>query len=163
MLRDALTRLDGLGTWPCDEINYIWRHGNRGYPNDAIPAAHATVEVRDFINNSFGRVRRQTDCSAVVEKTCANSLRVPFVHRVMPHARFLYIYRDGIDAAVSARSRWKAPLDVRYVARKARFLPPSDAPYYASRYFKARVKRLTSSERRLGTWGPRPLRWTLGC
>ena len=28
MLRDVLVKLPGVGTWPCDEINYIWRHGN---------------------------------------------------------------------------------------------------------------------------------------
>ena len=29
MLRDALCVLPGFDTWPCDEGNYIWRHGNR--------------------------------------------------------------------------------------------------------------------------------------
>ena len=32
MLRDVLTSLDGVDTWPCDEINYIWRHGNIRWP-----------------------------------------------------------------------------------------------------------------------------------
>jgi hypothetical protein len=27
MLRDVLTLLPGVATWPCDEINYTWRHG----------------------------------------------------------------------------------------------------------------------------------------
>ena len=34
MLRDALTALPDCGTWPCDEINYVWRHGNVGFPSD---------------------------------------------------------------------------------------------------------------------------------
>ena len=42
MLRDVLTSFDGIGTWPCDEINYIWRHGNVRYPSDEIPADRAT-------------------------------------------------------------------------------------------------------------------------
>ena len=32
MLRDVLTSLPGFATWPCDEINLIWRHGNRDLP-----------------------------------------------------------------------------------------------------------------------------------
>ena len=24
MLRDILTNFEGIETWPCDEINYIW-------------------------------------------------------------------------------------------------------------------------------------------
>ena len=42
MLRDVLTALDGIGTWPCDEINYIWRHGNVRYPSDELPRENAT-------------------------------------------------------------------------------------------------------------------------
>ena len=34
MLRDVLCNLDGVGSWPCDEINYIWRHGNVKNPSD---------------------------------------------------------------------------------------------------------------------------------
>ena len=26
MLRDLLAQLPQFSTWPCDEINYIWRH-----------------------------------------------------------------------------------------------------------------------------------------
>ena len=36
-LRDSLTNIPGYYTWNCDEINYIWRYGNRDYPNDNLP------------------------------------------------------------------------------------------------------------------------------
>ena len=41
ILRDVLTSFDGICTWPCDEINYIWRHGNAKYPSDELLAANA--------------------------------------------------------------------------------------------------------------------------
>jgi hypothetical protein len=155
MLRDVLTSLDGVRTWPCDEINYVWRHGNRDYPNDEIPADRATAAVQSYVQKSFRWVRRHDPQTMVVEKTCANSLRVPFVHRVLPEARLLYIHRDGIDAAVSARSRWTASLDLPYLLRKARFVPKGDLPYYASRYLRSRLDRRHTAERRVGSWGPR--------
>ena len=36
MLRDVLTALPGFETWPCDEINLAWRHGNRALPSDEL-------------------------------------------------------------------------------------------------------------------------------
>src|SRR5690606_26601174 len=67
----------------------------------------------------------------------------------------LFLVRDGRDVVASALKRWKAPLDIAYIARKARFVPPSDLPYYAVRYLRHRLHRQFSGEQRLGSWGPR--------
>jgi len=155
MLRDVLTALDGVATWPCDEINYIWRHGNLRYPSDALPAERATPEVRAYVERQFEWVARHYESDVIVEKTCANSLRVPFVDQLMPNARYLFIRRDGVDAVGSAMSRWKAPLDIGYLAEKARFVPAMDLPYYGGRYIWSRLYRLFSSEQRVAFWGPR--------
>ena len=155
MLRDMLTQLPGFGTWPCDEINYIWRHGNRAFPTDEFSVEMARPEVVQYIRRAFDRLAARENLGHVVEKTCANSLRVGFVHRVVPEARFIHIVRDGRDVAASAAQRWTAPLDVPYLLRKARFVPPSDLPYYGGRYLLNRVARLRSSEKKLATWGPR--------
>jgi len=91
----------------------------------------------------------------VVEKTCANSLRVPFVDAILPEAKYIFIYRDGVDAVGSAIKRWKAKLDIPYLLRKARYVPVSDLPYYGFRYFGNRLYRLFSNEERLALWGPK--------
>jgi hypothetical protein len=91
----------------------------------------------------------------IVEKTCANSLRIGFVDEILPEAKFVFLVRDGRDVVASALKRWQAPLDLPYLYKKARYVPISDFPYYASRYFGNRVFRLFSRERRLATWGPR--------
>ena len=154
MLRDVLCSLEGVATWPCDEINYIWRHGNLRYPSDELPPERATEPVRRYIRRQFDWVARRYGVETVVEKTCANSLRVPFVDAVVPEAKYLFIRRDGLDAVGSAMDRWTAPLDIPYLARKARFVPAMDLPYYAGRYFWSRVYRLFSREQRLAFWGP---------
>jgi len=79
---------------------------------------------------------------------------VPFVDRVVPDARYLLIYRDGFDTVGSAMKRWRAELDIPYLARKARFVPPGDLPYYIVRYFWNRIHRILSREERLAFWGP---------
>ncbi|BAZ94544.1 uncharacterized protein FOKN1_2167 [Thiohalobacter thiocyanaticus] len=154
MLRDVLSRLEGVATWPCDEINYIWRHGNVRYPSDELPIEAAGESVRSYIRRQFNWVARRYRAHTVVEKTCANSVRVPFVDAVIPNARYLFIRRDGLDAVGSAMKRWTAKLDIPYLMRKARFVPLSDLPYYSGRYLWNRLYRLLSREERLAFWGP---------
>ncbi|WP_240031490.1 sulfotransferase [Guyparkeria sp. SCN-R1] len=154
MLRDVLADLEGVATWPCDEINYIWRHSNVREPTDEFPADLAAPRAADYIRKQFDWVSRRYGAHTVVEKTCANSLRVPFVDAVVPEAKYIFIYRDGLDVVGSAVKRWKAELDIPYLARKARFVPLSDLPFYASRYLWNRVYRVISREERLAFWGP---------
>ncbi len=155
MLRDALLCAPGVATWPCDEINYLWRHFHASHPNDEFRPEQATPRVVSYLRRAFARQARRTEARWLVEKTCANSLRVDFVRAVFPEAKFLLLARDGRDVVASALKRWQAPLDMRYIARKARFVPPSDLPYYAVRYLRHRLHRQFSGKERLGSWGPR--------
>lgn len=154
MLRDLLVELPGVGTWPCDEINYIWRHGNVRFPSDAFPPQMATPPVKAYIKGHFDRYAQRHGLNILVEKTCANSLRVGFVDEVIPDAKYIFIVRDGLDAVGSALIRWKAELDIPYLMKKMRYVPASDLPYYALRYFGNRLYRGFSGEKRLAVWGP---------
>lgn len=155
MLRDTLTSFPQFGTWPCDEINYIWRYGNAQHPNDELQPQHVTNKTKKYIQNTFQSIAKQQQTPYVVEKTCANSLRVPFVDTIFPKAKYIFITRDGRDVVASAMQRWSAKLDIPYILKKARYVPFADLPYYASRYLGNRVYRLFSNEERLAFWGPR--------
>lgn len=154
MLRDMLAELPGVGTWPCDEINYIWRHGNVRHPSDEFSPVMARARVNSYIRGQFDKLANTRKLDTVIEKTCANSLRVAFVDKIFPEAKYVFIVRDGMDAVGSALERWTADLDFRYILQKARYVPLSDLPYYAMRYFYHRVHRLTSKDNRLALWGP---------
>jgi hypothetical protein len=157
MLRDVLTSIPGVATWPCDEINAIWRHGNRAFPSDELTSDLARPDVVAYIRRRFEAIRRD-ETPFVVEKTCANSLRTSFVRRVLPDAKYVLITRDGIDAAASAMARWNAPFDLRYTAAKARYVPWSDVLPYGAAFVAARLRRRAhdSSGQVTGWWGPRP-------
>jgi len=154
MLRDILCRFEGVATWPCDEINYIWRYNNADYASDEIPSDLASSKVKKYILNKFDWVAKTYNAHTVIEKTCANSLRVPFVSQVVPDAKYIFIYRDGLDVVGSAKLRWKAKLDIPYILKKVRFVPLLDIPYYALRYFGNHIYRFFSKEKRLAFWGP---------
>lgn len=154
MLRDVLCELQGVDTWPCDEINYIWRHGNVRENTDEFGDVLARPNIKSFIRGEFNDLAKKTKSKVLVEKTCANSLRIPFVDAVLPEAKYIFIYRDGVDVVGSAKKRWKAKLDIPYILRKVRYVPLSDLPYYALRYFWNRLYKLISRSERLSFWGP---------
>lgn len=155
MLRDAICTHPDAATWPCDEINYIWRHGHRSHPTDEFPITFATPELARFVRRAFNGISRKFDTPNVVEKTCANSLRVAFIHALLPDARFVFIFRDGAAAARSASLRWRARYDFSYLAAKARYVPITDVPYYGARFVRDRIHRLLGHEQRAAYWGPR--------
>ena len=68
LLRDLLTQLPGYGTWPCDEINYIWRHGN---------ATHPRQPVHRFDQSATHRV--STGCHLRLHRTSKDSHH-PWLH-----------------------------------------------------------------------------------
>jgi hypothetical protein len=158
-LRDMLTRLPEFETWKCDEINPIWRHGNLSWPNDEIPAANASPRVRRFIRGEFKRIWHQTaHPDFIVEKTCANALRVPFVDAVLPEAKYLHIVRSGVDVVASARKRWQGNLELPslpYFAAKARYTPIADLPFYGWSFLRSRLGLMQGKTRHLSVWGPR--------
>jgi len=155
MLRDVLCDLKGIGTWPCDEINYIWRHGNVNEETEEFSKDLATDQVKDYIRNEFDDFAKKENLDVLIEKTCANSYRIAFVDEIIPEAKYIYIYRDGIDATGSALVRWKAKLDIPYLLKKVKYVPVSDLPYYAIRYLGSHIYRIFSKEERLSFWGPK--------
>ena len=154
MLRNMLVKLEGVETWPCDEINYIWKHGNKNHESDEFVSEMATPTVKKFINNEFDKFACSSNADIVVEKTCASSMRVGFVDEVLPDAKYIFIVRDGFDTVASAKIRWKAELDIPYLIKKVRFVPFVDLPYYATRYISSHIYRLFSKDKRVSFWGP---------
>lgn len=157
MLRDALTAVPGFASWPCDEINAIWRHGNADWPDDALPASRATARVRGFIRGRFvARWKRAGRPDFLVEKTCANCLRIPFVDAVLPEAVFIHIHRNRADVVASAVRRWSGGFEgslAPYLLAKARQTPVADLPRATWRFFRSRTRH-PGAPRRLAWWGP---------
>jgi hypothetical protein len=159
ILRDALCSLPDAGTWPCDEINNIWRHGNTLIAHDEFGRQHARPRVRHYVRRQFEKRAASGPYPFVVEKTCANSLRVGFVDEVLPTAKFIHLVRDGRDAAASALRWWRGDYSLgknrSYIAAKLRHVPPTDLPLYAARLTRNMAHRRMSREQRAAHWGPR--------
>lgn len=158
ILRDTLCNIDGFATWDCDEINPIWRHGNINALHDEFNPDMATPSVKKFIRNAFRKQwLRSGKPKYMVEKTCANSLRVPFIAAIFPEAQFLFIVRDGVDVLASAKKRWRGEMEVQswpYYWAKIRYTPILDLPIYGMRFIKARAQMLLGNKTHMAFWGP---------
>ena len=147
-----MCRLPGFATWPCDELNPLWRTGNTGYPSDAIPISQLSPRIEHRIRSAFDRQARSHQCDVLVEKTCANCLRPQFVRKCFPNAKFLQIVRNVVDTTSSTVGRWNAPSDYRYLLQKARFVPLRDLPRTVARAAIRRICRGGAPQAR--PWGP---------
>ena len=159
MLRDVICSLDDFATWPCDEIQAIWRHGNLSIDHDALPPERASAKVCRFIRGRFVDFwEKAGKPEYVVEKTCANTLRLPFVNKVLPEAKYIHIVRDGESVVPSAAKRWRGELEfpgLPYFFAKVRYVPVLDLPIFLYRFVSARIEKMLGGNGRLKTWGPR--------
>lgn len=129
-LRDALASSPEAAVVPYD-VNFIWRSGNEGAPHDALAPELCTPSVSQVIRERLRQVAGVSgrEPRRIVEKTVSNTLRVPFVARVLPDADFVHIVRDGRPVVESSIRQWQAPTDWRHVLRKARSFPLANYRY----------------------------------
>ena len=77
---------------------------NNGWHSEAASAEHARPEHRDA---AFRFFFQRLGAGQVLDKTCINTLRVPYLHKLFPKARFVFIHRDGRDNISSMMDGWR--------------------------------------------------------
>ena len=68
---------------------------------DALSAARGAKTYADFVSRLYDLTARQAGKTMSGEKTPDYCRRMPQLHRLFPHAKFLHIIRDGRDVALS--------------------------------------------------------------
>ena len=53
MLRDIITSIPDFDTWDCDEINPIWRYGNKSFETDVLLPSSANTKVKKYIRGEL--------------------------------------------------------------------------------------------------------------
>ena len=92
ILRDILSSHSKINTWDCDEINLIWKYGNRENPYDDLDRNDLSDKSYNFIKKSFDKIYIKDQCiDYVLEKTCANTLRLKYIDEIFPEAKFFCI------------------------------------------------------------------------
>jgi hypothetical protein len=81
----------------------LWGPAHNQWASEAAGAADARPEHADAAQRYFFQ---RLGAGRVVDKTCINVMRVPYLHRLFPEARFVYIHRDGRDNVSSLIDGW---------------------------------------------------------
>ena len=153
ILRDSISEFSGVATWPCDEINFIWKHGNISFPHDELHPEQLTSSIKHFIRKQFEKIHEKHGCKIVLEKTCANTIRLDYVDQVLPDAKYISILRDGRDAIESIIKCWKNPVNTpSYYFEKFLNVPPQDRLRVV--WVTLRKRFYFKKNRAWRSWGP---------
>lgn len=134
-------------------LEEIWSYGQDDIEHEAYSVDSLTSEKRNFIQQEFAE---QIDQKKIfIEKNVRNSLRIPYVRKVFPDARFIHIIREPRDVVTSLMKRWKNPIDWRYyLSSKAFELSLSEIVQYSLRLGGKFLKRLIQGNKHVDIWGP---------
>jgi len=151
-LRDTLGVSEGFAAIPFD-INFVWRRGNEAFPHDELGEEHCPEEIARRLRREVAAKGRRVDRDAgtVIEKSVSNALRVPFVRRAFPEARYVFLVRDGKSVVESSARVWNETPPAGYRLRKLRFVGLSEWPYLL--WYLANLRG--RGERGNPVWGPR--------
>lgn len=141
------------------EPRLTWRYGNDA-KSDMLRPSDARSEVRAWIRTAFATRVHAEGKVRLVEKTPSNSLRMGFVDRIFPDAKFVHILRNGQEAALSIAEYWDKHSDLRTGISRRRWklrvgeLQWKRTPYY----FREVMRRALPSQLQPITgkpiWGP---------
>jgi len=81
----------------------LWGPHHNNWESEAAGADSARPEHREAALRYFFQ---RLGAGRVLDKTCINAMRVPYLHRLFPEARFVYIHRDGRDNVSSLMDGW---------------------------------------------------------
>jgi hypothetical protein len=99
-----------ISTWV--EPYYVWDHHFRTAPYDERTADDASDEVQSWIRGAFSKYRKKLKADIVADKSPRLCLKIPFVRKVFPDARYIFIARDGRDTVLSMWRQWQKKKEI---------------------------------------------------
>ncbi len=145
------------------EPRLTWRYGN-DHRSDMLRARDARDEVVTHIRSAFSKQVLAEGKQRLVEKTPSNALRLDFVDRVFPDAKFVHIMRHGMDSALSIQEHWRGfskgvrprgQMKKGTIRQRLREIRWRQAPYYVKEIIRRVSPKLLSGVTGPAVWGPR--------
>jgi hypothetical protein len=137
------------------EPRTLWLYADPGRRHDEFDEDDASQKVKDYIRSRFLKYQTRHDNRRIMEKTPANILKVPYVHAVFPEATYLYITRNPFSYISSMELKWQRTKTLKGLRRTLEDTPPSQLPYYASRFAEHFVLHKVLKKKYISIYGPR--------
>jgi hypothetical protein len=104
ILGELLDKHQHISQWY--EPYFVWDHFFRTAPDDERTAEDVLPEVRKQILSRFSNFKKEKKCLVLIDKSPRNSLKIPFILKLFPQAKFIHLLRDGRDATLSINKEW---------------------------------------------------------
>jgi hypothetical protein len=104
ILGELLDKHHHISQWY--EPYFVWDHFFRKAPDDERTEVDASPEVRKWIYRNFARYKTRKKCSVLIDKSPRNSLKIQFILKIFPQAKFIHLLRDGRDVTLSINKEW---------------------------------------------------------
>jgi len=140
-----------------EEPRLTWRLGN-DRKSDMLRPSDARPPVRAGIRKAFAEMVRAAGRTRLLEKTPSNSLRLGFVDRIFPDARYVHIIRNGLDSVLSIRRYWldhAGGLRTTKLSQRAKEINWRQAPHYAAELARRIAPASLAPVLGYRVWGPR--------
>ena len=121
ILRDSLSEYSGEAKVPYD-INFIWKWGNHHLEHDELGEDNYNLEFHNKIDRYLTGYQGSRH-KFLIEKTVSNTIRVPFLLKHYPNAKFIFLYREPQDVIESVYREWHKSRKLSYVLNKIRHIP----------------------------------------
>jgi len=105
ILGEILDKHNEISQWY--EPYFVWDRSFRNCPDDERTAEEATPRIVKQVCKDFLRYKKMTGSKIIVDKSPRNSLKIPFIMKIFPQARFIHILRDGRDVTLSINKKWR--------------------------------------------------------
>ena len=174
ILGELLDRHPDLKVWY--EPYFVWDMHLPLSETDARTEAQAEPSVVRYLQREFEIFERKGGGRTIVEKSPDACFRIPFIHAVFPDARWVHIFRDGRDVALSIHEQWRLRAEqvqgrkfLRHIKTVVQYL--GEQTYWRNRFQRVwyeltasrslRPSRFLNKARWMGFpgWGPRFPGW----
>lgn len=154
-LRDVIASSREVCRIPYD-VSYVWRFGHEELDDDEIPAEMYDADVAAGVRKTLLKMGRRNgrDARLIIEKSVPNALRVGYVVKVIPDAKFIHLIRDGRAVSESGIRMWTESPKLGYLIKKLRYFP---LRYwrYGLWFLRNMIMGRLTTDRGQVTWGPR--------
>ena len=91
---------------------FMWEKPFRHNIDDVLTEKDATPKVIQYIRESFRYFKHKTGAKYVIDQSPRNSLRISFIRKIFPEAKFIHVIREPKDAILSIKKEWQKRIDI---------------------------------------------------
>jgi len=101
---------------------FMWEKPFRHNKNDILTAKNASPDIIRYIQDAFRYFKKKTNAKYIVDQSPRNSLRIGFIKKIFPDAKFVHVVRESKDAILSINKEWQKRIGI-YQSKNTELLP----------------------------------------